>query len=110
MAARPRSGGPSSWYPTQDRLHTGDPIAMADDALTAYRADVAAGRDALLVCDTKEMADALNQRLHDETIDADAPTVTAARGHRIGVGDLIISRRNDPTLGVFDATDINKLG
>jgi len=60
------------------------------------------------VCDTKEMADALNQRLHDETIDADAPTVTAARGHRIGVGDLIVSRRNDPTLGVFDATDINK--
>ena len=74
------------WYATQDRLHTGDPIAMADDSLTAYRADVAAGRDALLVCDTKEMADALNQRLHDETIDADAPTITAARGHRIGTG------------------------
>jgi hypothetical protein len=31
-----------------------------------------------------------------------------ASGHRIGVGDLIISRRNDPTLGVFDATDIDK--
>src|SRR6478609_5514989 len=27
---------------------------------------------------------------------------------RIGVGDLIISRRNDPTIGVYDATDINK--
>ncbi len=109
-----RDGGPApirravGWHATQDRLHTGDPIDMADDALTAYRADVAAGRDALLVCNTKEMADALNQRLHDETIDADAPTITAARGHRIGVGDLIISRRNDPTLGVFDATDINK--
>ena len=28
----------------------------------------------------------------------DAPTVTAARGHRIGVGDLILTRRNDPTI------------
>ena len=108
-----RDGGPApvrravEWYRTRDRLHTGDEIAMAHDALTAYRADVAAGKDALLVCDTKEMCDALNRRLHDETIDTDAPTVTAARGHRIGVGDLIISRRNDPTIGVYDATDID---
>ena len=91
-----------------DRLHAGDPIAMAADALAGYRADVSAGKDALLVCDTTEMADALNRRIHDETIQTDEPTVTAARGHRIGVGDLIISRRNDPTLGVFDATDIDK--
>ena len=108
-----RDGGPApvrravEWYRSHDRLHTGDPIAMADDALAAYRADTAAGTDALLVCDTTEMADALNRRLHDDTVDNDAPTVTAARGQRIGVGDLIISRRNDPTLGVYDATDIN---
>jgi hypothetical protein len=64
------------------------------------RAD-ADGKDALLVCDTKEMADALNRRIHDDTIAAAAPTVTAARGQRIAVGDVIISRRNDPTLGVL---------
>ena len=63
-------------------------------------ADAAAGKDALLVCDTTEMADALNRRLHDDTIAADAPTVTAARGHRIAVGDLILTRRNDPTIDV----------
>lgn len=78
---------------------------MATDALTAYRRDTQAGKDSLLVCDTKEMADALNRRLHRETIDADAPTVTAARGHRIAVGDLIISRRNDPTIGILQATE-----
>ena len=33
---------------------------------------------------------------------ADAPTVIGARGHRIGVGDMIISRHNDPTVPVFD--------
>ena len=108
-----RDGGPAplrravGWYASRGRLHTGDEIAMAHDALAAYRADIADGKDTLLVCDTEEMADALNRRIHDDTIAADAPTVTAARGHRIGVGDLIISRRNDPTVGVFDATDIN---
>ena len=98
-----RDGGPApvrraiGWYRTHDRLHTGDPIAMAHDALAAYRADTAAGRDALLVCDTREMCDALNGRIHGERISADAPTVTGALGQRIGVGDLIISRRNDPS-------------
>jgi ATP-dependent exoDNAse (exonuclease V) alpha subunit len=99
-----RDGGPASvrraigWYRTHDRLRCGDQITMAADALTAYQADTAAGSDALLVCDTTEMADALNQRLHTETIGAQADTVTAARGHRIGAGDLILTRRNDPSI------------
>lgn len=104
-----RDGGPSAvrraveWYRRHDRLHTGDPVAMAHDALAAYRPDVAAGKDALLACDTVEMCDAINRRLHDESLDANAPTVTAARGHRVAVGDLIISRRNDPTVAIFKA-------
>ena len=67
------------WYRNHDRLHTGDPIAMAADSLEAYRADVAAGNDALLVCDSWAMADALNRHIHDESIVADAPTVSTAR-------------------------------
>jgi hypothetical protein len=53
---------------------------MAHDELNAYRADVAADKDALLVCDTTEMADALNRRIHDDTLGAGVPIVTAARG------------------------------
>jgi conjugative relaxase-like TrwC/TraI family protein len=107
-----REGGPApvrraiAWYRSQDRLHTGDQIAMASDALAAYRADVAAGKDALLLTDTVEMADALNRRIHDHTITPDAETVTAARGHRIADGDVIISRRNEPAIAVHDAADI----
>jgi hypothetical protein len=71
---------------------------MAADALDAYHADTKAGRDALLVCDTTEMARALNERLHHDRIERDAPTVAGMGGQRIGVGDLIISRRNDPTI------------
>jgi ATP-dependent exoDNAse (exonuclease V) alpha subunit len=92
------------WYRTHNRLHTGDPIAMATDALAAYRAYTAAGKDALLLCDTTEMADALNRRIHRDTIDPAAPTIGVARGQRVAVGDLIISRRNDPTIPVLDAT------
>ena len=104
-----RDGGPApvrraiDWYRTHDRLRTGDEIAMATDALAAYRTDTAAGKDALLLCDAKEMADALNSRIHRDTIDSNSPTVGVARGQRVAVGDLIISRRNDPTIPVLDA-------
>ncbi|ASQ85798.1 MobF family relaxase [Mycobacterium intracellulare] len=104
-------GGPApirravDWYRRNGRLHTGDDIAMAADALTAYQVDVESGKDALLLCDTKEMADALNRRIHDESIDRALPTVGAARGHRIAQGDVILSRRNDPTNPVHDAAD-----
>ena len=84
---------------------------MAADALDGYRADIAAGKDALLVCDTTEIADALNQRLHDDRLGARdphaqaAPTVTAARGHQLAVGDLILTRRNTADITVLAAAD-----
>jgi ATP-dependent exoDNAse (exonuclease V) alpha subunit len=84
------------WYRTHDRLHTGDPVAMATDALHGYLTDREAGKDSLLVCDTWEMADALNRRLHD-TLTTKGPVATAARDQRVRVGDLIVSRRNDAT-------------
>jgi len=77
---------------------------MAADALDAYTADQANRRDALLICDTTEMADALNQRIHRKRVDSNADFVTAARGQQIAVGDLIISRRNDPTIAFHHST------
>jgi hypothetical protein len=99
-----RDGGPApvrraiEWYRTHCRLHCGDTIAMAADALAAYRTDTAAGKDSLLVCDTTDMTDAVNQRIHNENLGAGAPSVAGARGHRIGVGDVILTRRNDATI------------
>jgi conjugative relaxase-like TrwC/TraI family protein len=106
-----RSGGPASvrraicWYRTHNRLHCGDQITMAADALAAYKADRAAGKDALLLCDTTEMCDALNKRLHHDTIAADAAVVTGARGHRIAVGDLILTRQNDASIPLRNTDD-----
>lgn len=106
-----RNGGPAAlrraigWYRTRDRLHSGDQITMAADALAAYKVDTAAGKDALLLCDTTEMADALNQRLHHDTIATDAPTLAGARGHRIAVGDLILTRHNDASIPLRKTDD-----
>jgi hypothetical protein len=72
---------------------------MATDALNAYLADRAAGTDALLICDTWEIADALNRRLHD-TFATAGPTLTVARDQLVASGDIIVSRRNDPTIDV----------
>ena len=110
-----RNGGPKpvrravNWYRTHDRLHTGDALTMAHDALIRYQADIAVGKDALLMTDSWEVCDALNTRLHMQTVATNAPTVIGARGHHIGKGDVIITRLNDPTVPVFDATDTQRI-
>lgn len=108
------SGGPApvrraiGWYRDHDRLHCGDQVTMAADALTAHQRDVAAGRDALLIADTTETTDALNRRIHDHITATrtragrDTTTVTGARGHRIGVGDVVLTRLNDATVDVYE--------
>ena len=47
-----------------------------------------------------EIADAINQRLHDHYTNPDAPSVRVARDQHVRAGDLIMSRRNDATLTV----------
>jgi hypothetical protein len=88
------------WYRDNGRLHAGDPIAMAADAMSAYLNDRAAHKDALLIADTWEVADALNHRLHDTVTTQGAPTVKAVRNQQIRVGDIIMSRSNDFTIDV----------
>ena len=88
------------WYRNHDRLHTGDPITMAADATTAYITARAAGKDVAILCDTWEIADAINQRLHDQLH-------RPRRAERAGgprsagpAGDLILTRHNDAALTV----------
>jgi conjugative relaxase-like TrwC/TraI family protein len=97
-----RLDGAVRWYRDRGRLHAGDPVAMAADALDAYLTDRAAGTDTILICDTWEVADALNQRLHD-TLTRPGPEVKAARDQHIRVGDIVMSRSNDVTIEVHPA-------
>ncbi len=91
----------TDWYRSHRRLHVGDPVTMAHDALTAWSNDRANGVDSLLIADRWQIADALNERIHRTVVAENAPTVAGARRHRIGVGDTIITRRNDPTIGIY---------
>jgi ATP-dependent exoDNAse (exonuclease V) alpha subunit len=106
-----RNGGPKpvrraiEWYRRHDRLRCGDPVTMAHDALEAYRADIAAGKDALLIPDSWELCDALNKQIHADRVADDAPTVTGARDHQIGVGDIVVTRENDARINVWAARD-----
>jgi conjugative relaxase-like TrwC/TraI family protein len=88
------------WYRNHDRLHTGDPIAMAADATAAYISARAEGKDVAILCDTWDIADAINQRLHDHFTNPDTPSVPVARDQHVRPGDLILSRRNDASLTV----------
>ncbi len=88
------------WYHNHDRLHTGDAIAMAEDATTAYINAHAEGKDAAIICDRWDIADAINRRLQDRFTAADAPSMPVARDQQVRAGDLILSRNNDATLRV----------
>jgi len=94
------------WYRNHDRLHTGDAVAMAADATTGYISARSEGKDAAIICDRWEITDAINDKLHHHYRgDANTPTVTAARDHKIAAGDIILSRHNDAAITVAPGPD-----
>ena len=68
----------------------------------------------MLIADTTETTDALNRRIHDQITEQrtrtgrDTTTVTAARGHQVGVGDVVLTRLNDATIEVRDRADVTQ--
>ena len=64
---------------------------------------VRAGVDSLLIADRWEIADALNERLHRTRWTRTRAHRGGARRAAIGVGDIVISRRNDAAIPVFAA-------
>ncbi|WP_431241089.1 MobF family relaxase (plasmid) [Mycolicibacterium aichiense] len=95
-----RLGKAVGWYRNEGRLHTGDPIAMAEDATKAYIAARAGGKDAAIICDRWEIADAINRRLHGTFTEESAPSLRVARDQDVRVGDIIVSRNNDAAIEV----------
>ena len=99
-----RQGNPESidLYLVHDRVHDGSTEAMADAAYEAWRADTRAGRATVLISDSTEAVASLNVRARTELIlegRVDALHEVALHdGTRAGVGDTIITRRNDRTL------------
>lgn len=89
-----------------DALHHRGSIVIhpSDSERTAALAEMGAAGD-LVVADTREQVASLNaairdQRRADPTTGDSADSMVTARGERIGLGDRVATRRNDPDLGV----------
>ncbi|SFB78228.1 conjugative relaxase domain-containing protein, TrwC/TraI family [Nocardioides terrae] len=92
-----------------DALHHRGSIVVhpSDSERTAALADAGAAGD-LILADTREQVVSLNAAIRDQrrahpatggSGDAD-PSLVTAKGERIGLGDRVATRRNDPDLGV----------
>lgn len=100
-----REGDPSGigFYIDHGRVHVGADQHAADMAYEAWTADLAAGRDSILMAPTNELVAELNERARlDRLIAADidpadlaaAATVTLADGLTASAGDIIATRKN----------------
>jgi conjugative relaxase-like TrwC/TraI family protein len=85
------------FYLDHDRIHVGDIATTIEDAFTAWDQDQAAGLDAIMLAPTRELVAELNRRARDQRLTGNVPhaVVPLADGNQAGVGDVIITRRND---------------
>ena len=115
------------FYLDHRRVHVGDAGTVTDLAYAGWAADRAAGRDALMLAPTRQIAAALNTRARTDRLAAAANAnanaaldgrsasplvgleVRLADGSRASAGDTVITRRNDRRLA-FTATDWVKNG
>lgn len=89
-------------YAAHDHITGGDTEKMIDAAYTAWRADTLAAVSTVLIADSNESVNVLNQRARadlilDGTVDA-RREVQFQGDARAGVGDTIITRKNDRRL------------
>lgn len=88
-------------YESHDRIEGGTRAEMLDRLYQAWRSDIEAGKSSLMVApDTATVAD-LNRRARADRIAAgqiSEHSLTVAGGETVGVGDQIVTRRNQRTL------------
>ena len=81
-----------------------DPDALRQTLAAIAAASYAAGQRPAVVADTREQVAELNAAIRDRLVAAgrvdDMHALVTASGERVGVGDRIVTRRNDPDLDV----------
>ena len=98
-----RDGEPAAiaYYTDHGRIHVGDATTCVDQAYRAWAADRAAGLDAVLLAQTRDLVRALNTRARTDRLAADGQTsqeVQLSDGTHASAGDSVITRRNDRRL------------
>ncbi|WP_228783040.1 MobF family relaxase [Nocardia abscessus] len=96
-----REGDPAAiaHYVDHDRVHVGTIGAVVEGAFGAWAADIAAGRDAVLLAPTRDLVTELNTRARDARLARDPaahtrPEVMLGDGLAASVGDVITTRKN----------------
>jgi conjugative relaxase-like TrwC/TraI family protein len=88
-------------YAAHDRISGGDRALVLDALFDAWHRDVAAGRRSLMIAGDNQTVRELNQRARANRVergDVHPGGVTTASGLIVGVGDHIVTRRNNRTL------------
>jgi conjugative relaxase-like TrwC/TraI family protein len=89
-------------YLENDRVRDGDAQAMVEAAYAAWQADLADGKDSVLVAGDNETVRAVNERARTERLQTGTTergrSVRLADGLQASTGDVVITRRNDRRL------------
>ena len=100
-----REGDPAAvaFYTDNDRVHVGTLETVTDNAYRAWRADIAAGHDAVLLAPTRALVAELNARARVDRLtgappEQCGPQATLSDGLAASVGDIVCTRRNDSGL------------
>ena len=110
-----RQGCPSAigFYRAHDRISDGSREAMIDELYDGWRADLTAGRTALMVCASTVEVAALSARARRDRVAAghvEADGILLGDGNLAGVGDLVVTRQNQRVLTVHGGRDFVKNG
>jgi conjugative relaxase-like TrwC/TraI family protein len=103
-STRLRAGDPAviDHYRTHDRVHDGDRDTVIDAAHQAWLRDTRAGLSTLLIAADRDTVTELNGRARAELVasgDVSNNGVRLSDGTTAGIGDRVVSRRNDRLLG-----------
>jgi len=99
LALRDGDEAAIGFYIDHGRVHVGSIATVTDDAYTAWAADHAAGKDALMLAPTRELVAELNTRARTDRLAATDKRVgreaVLADGLIASVGDTVRTRSND---------------
>lgn len=99
LALRDGDDAALGFYIDHGRVHVGSIATATDDAYTAWAADYASGKDAIMLAPTRELVAELNTRARTDRLAAtDEPVglqALLADGLQASVGDTVRTRSND---------------
>ncbi|MEU6585875.1 MobF family relaxase [Nocardia sp. NPDC046763] len=99
-----REGDPSAlgFYLDHQRIRSGSPAAVREQAYAGWIADQLGGQDTVMLAATNEIATALNDQARTDRLARDiievGPEAELSDGLRASVGDIVSTRRNNPRL------------